>query len=119
MEGKEIAEVLVVNDIGVILRIQGHTYEAVEIYEPIVGGAVSILKQQITSHLQGMGAVVLGRLMADALMKVPGSELGKRLHSPEKWLVNVMAAQSRQFSNFRPTRPMFVNQGRAAPTITL
>jgi hypothetical protein len=84
----------VVNDIAVILRIQGQRFEAAEIYEPLNSGRISITSQQIVAHLQDKGATVVGRMLATSLTEVVDSELGRRLQR-DKWLVAVMAAMTR------------------------
>jgi hypothetical protein len=84
----------VVNDIAVILRIQGRSFQAAEIYEPLSAGHISITAQQIVSHLQDKGATVVGRMLATSLTEVVDSELGRRLQR-DKWLVSVIAAMTR------------------------
>jgi hypothetical protein len=84
----------VVNDIAVILRIQGQEFQAAEIYEPLNSGRISITNQQIVAHLQDKGAAVVGKMLAQTLKDVVDSELGRRLQR-DKWLVAVIAAMTR------------------------
>jgi hypothetical protein len=91
----------VVNDIAVILRIQGQCFEVAEIYEPLNAGHISITAQQISTHLQDKGATVVGRMLARSLTEVVDSELGRRLQR-DKWLVSVMAAMTRNFGRKKP-----------------
>lgn len=93
---KEDFQLEIVNDIAVILRIQGQEFSAAEIYEPLNSGRISISTQQIASHLQDKGAAVVGRMLASSLTEVVDSELGRRLQR-DKWLVAVMAAMTRNF----------------------
>jgi hypothetical protein len=95
MEGDFKIEV--VNDIAVIMRIQGRLFESAAIYEPETTGLMSITEQRIGSHLQSRGAALLGRMLANSALQVVDSELGRRLQR-DKWLVAVMAAFSRNLN---------------------
>lgn len=87
-----------VNDIGVIMRIQGREFTAAEIYEPEQeGGMLSVSTQRIIHHLQGKGASVLGRMLANSALQVVESDLGRRLQR-DKWLIAVIASFTRNLN---------------------
>jgi len=84
----------VVNDIAVIMRIQGQTFMAAETYEPNETGTMSTIRQTIVSGLQTQGAALLGKMVGRCAVQVVDSELGRRLLR-DKWLTAVMASFSR------------------------
>ena len=93
---KEDFQLEIVNDIAVILRIQGQEFQAAEIYEPLNSGRISITSQQIASHLQDKGAAVVGRMLATSLTEVVDSELGRRLQRDS--VASRVALADRRFS---------------------
>lgn len=89
---KEPFQIEVVNDIGVILRIQGRSFERAHLYEPKLALAdMSIFSQKITNHLQRQGAKTLGVCIAESMIEVADSDLGRRLQR-DKWLTHVISA---------------------------
>lgn len=91
---REPFEVEVINDIAVIMRVQGQTFMSAETYEPNDAGAISVVRQTIVAGLQNEGAALLGKMVGRCAVQVVDSELGRRLVR-DRWLVAVMASFSR------------------------
>lgn len=92
MSAEEMFQLEVVNDISVIIRIQGQRFESSEVYEPVAFHPdMNLVTHRTISAMQLRGAKMLGFLFAQNLMQVADSELGRRLQR-DKWLTNVMCA---------------------------
>lgn len=89
---EEEVQVEVINDIAVILRIEGKSFEAAEIWEPMSPAAdLSIYTQRMTTQMQEYGADLIGKLIATVMLEAVDSELGRRLQR-DKWLTRIMAS---------------------------